>query len=365
MDTIAFAFPLRQLHWWLGLAVAVLALIVVGLRALERRHRARLGRFVAADLAPRLLAGYDARARRPLFWSTLLGCAALLAAFAQPRWGGAWQEVARPSRDIMVCLDTSESMRAENPLPNRLERAQKKIVALLDSSPGDRFGLVVFSGAAELLCPLTLDHGYFRAVLNAVTTDTISLEGTDIAAALSEAAKALREEAEESGRFDKDLRAIVLISDGEQVSGDAIREAEKAADYARVYVIGVGDPNGTEVTFASVQDRYSRGGKAGVTHVSKLDEDTLIRMASSGGGGYVRSTPDNSDVEQIYGHLEQLARHTVSSSLRFRLVNRYQWPLGLAIACFTAEGLWLVILPRLRKWRTRNGGAQQGERQHA
>ncbi|HIJ65248.1 MAG TPA: VWA domain-containing protein [Candidatus Hydrogenedentes bacterium] len=363
MNTIEFAFPLRQLHWWLAVAIVVLGAIILGLRALEKRHAKRLERFVAGHLASRLLHGYDASVRRPLFWFTVAGCAALVLTFAQPKWGRTWQEVARPSRDIIICLDTSESMRAENPLPNRLERAKQKIFSLLDRAPADRFGLVVFAGAAELQCPLTLDHGYFKAVLNAVTTDTISIEGTDIAAALHEAARTVREEAEETGVFNKDLRAALLISDGEQVSGDAIKEAEKTADYARVYVIGVGDPHGTEVAATLMSSRRGRAAEKSYVHVSKLDEDTLIRVARAGDGGYVRSTPDNSDIMQIHEHLEKLARHTVSSDVRLRLVNRYQWPLAFVILCFLAEGFWLAALPWFRDWRTRVRA--DGGRQHA
>jgi len=358
---IGFIFPLRQLAWWLGLALAALALIIVGLRLLEKRRQGRLASFVEAKLAPRLLVGYDVAVRRPLFWLPVLGFAALAIAFAQPHWGQAWQKMRQQSHDIIICLDTSESMRAVNPPPNRLERAKQKILSILDRNPGDRFGLVAFSGGAALQCPLTHDQGYFKSVLSAIDTDTISMEGTDIALALKEAVKTFQEQAKESGgTADKNSQAILLISDGEQVSGDAVEEAGKAADFARIYVIGVGDPNGVEITLQDWMRRYVQVKGADKPHLSKLDEETLSKIAIAGSGGYIRSTPDNSDIEQIYNHLQDLTAYTASSDVRLRLVNRYQWPLAAAILCFLGEGLWIAMMPWIRAWRTRRVG--EGEK---
>ena len=98
--------------------------------------------------------------------------------------------------------------------------------------------------------------------------------------------------------------------------------------------------------------------------MSKLDEETLSRIAIEGRGGYTRSTPGNSDVDQIYGLIEQLSSRGVDSDIRFQLVNRYQWPLAVAIICFLAEGIWLVVLPHLRARRAADA-AKTGDPQHA
>jgi Ca-activated chloride channel family protein len=352
---IEFIFPLRQLHWWLGLAIAVLALLIVGLRALEKRRQARLAEFVDAGLAPRLLPGYDPTMRRPLFWLTVAGFASLALTFAQPHWGQTWQAIRQQSHDLILCLDTSESMRAANPLPTRLDRAKQKVLSILDRTPGDRFGLVAFAGAAALQCPLTHDQGYFKAVLNAVDTDTISMEGTDIGSAIREAVKAFQEESARTGVMDNNSRAIILISDGEQVTGDAVAEAEKASEYARVNVIGVGDPNGTEITLPDWMGNYVSGRDRSKSHLSKLDEETLSKIAIAGKGGYIRSTPDTSDIDQIYDYIQRLTTYSASSDVRLRLVNRYQWPLTLAILCFAGEGLWIALMPWVRGRRIRKG----------
>lgn len=352
---VAFIFPTRELVLWTGLALLSVGALFIVFRVLEGRRGKRLERFVDLKLAPRLLAGLDARLRRPLIWFAVAGFAFMAVAFMQPHWGRDWREVTRRSHDILILLDVSESMLAENPLPNRLDRAKRKIAAIVDKSPGDRFGLIAFSGAAELMVPLTLDHGYFRSVLAAVDTDSIGLEGTDIAAAFDVATAAFRDQVEETGENPKDSRAILLVSDGEAVSGNAGASAKVAAGYARIFVIGVGDPRGTEIVYSDKFGRRARVMDGDKPHISKLDEAALSRFAVQGGrGGYIRSTSNNADVEEIHALIQALFARDISGDIREQLLNRFQWPLALAILCFAAEGCWLVILPWIRRWRERH-----------
>ena len=366
MSQVQFAFPMAHAPFWAAAGVAVLVLAYWVLRALERRHANRLHAFVEAELAPRLLEGYDARLRRPLSWFTLAGLAFLLLAFAQPRWGEAWVEKVRASRDVLVVLDTSESMNAENPLPSRLERARQKVEALMRHSPGDRFGLIVFSGDAVLQCPLTSDHAYFMSVLQAVDTDTMTIEGTNIAAALEEALAVFEQDARESGQRDPLSRAVLLISDGEEVQGEAVAAAKPLAQEAVLYVLGIGTPEGISVHFPEWMLQYARVPHDKRAHLSKLDEKTLSQIAlASDLGVYVRSTPDNSDIEHVLQEMEGLRAQAVSSELRMHLVNRYRWPLAAGLFCFAAEGFWIALMPVLRRWRLRKAanGEAAGEEQ--
>lgn len=343
-------FSQEQWQLWLPLSGVALAVFAFVLRAYERRRAVRLGRVVEAQLAPRLLAGYDEGVRRPLFWLAVFGFAALLLAVAQPRIGQAWVEVEKRSRDILIVLDTSESMNAADPAPSRLARARQKIESLVERAPADRFGLVAFAGAAALQCPLTLDHNYFRAVLDAVNTDTLSIKGSDLAAGLLQAVDVFEEEAK-GGEGGGGSRAILLISDGEQVSGDAARAAQRAAEVADIFVLAIGSGEGATV----VRPDWLR--LAGATgpdrvHHSKLNPDTLQAVARDP-RAYVPLTPDNSDVERLYEQLDELGSRAVASEVRERMTNRYQWPLALALLCFAAEGAWIVLMPRVRVWRMR------------
>lgn len=354
---IAFQFPMSQLPLWL--AVAVLALLGIGtlLLRLERYRESRIHRFVEAKLAPRLLVGYDARVRKPLFWLAVLGCAFLAITLMQPRWGKTWVSVDRASRDVLILLDTSESMNAQNPAPSRLVRARQKVEQLMARCPGDRFGLIAFSGDASLQCPLTMDHGYFRSVLNAVDTDTMTEEGTDIAAALDAAGQLFAQEGESSLEQRRFSRAIIVLSDGEQVTGDAVEASERTSQHATVHVMGIGDPNGAEVTYPEWMKKYASVPNMDKPHLSKLDEDTLSKLAVEGDGLYVRSTAGDQDVIALFTELEALHARATTSDLRFNMVNRYRWPLAVAFGCFALEGLWLVMLPHVRQWRMRR--AQQ------
>jgi len=361
MNDIAFAFRSGQLPLWALVGVALLAGIVWLLRRLDRVREARLHRFVESGLAPRLLEGYDARLRRPLFWFTLLGAAMLLLTFAQPHWGQSFIPISKSGRDILFLLDLSESMNAANPAPSRLVKARQKIESLIERMPADRVGLVAFSGNAALQCPLTLDHGFFRSILDAVDTDTLTEEGTDIEAAFDEAQRVFEEDVKEYGAENREGRAIVLISDGEQVSGDAVTAARRAGSDAAIYVMGIGDPNGAVIAYPELNRAQGVAGRDMSPHLSKLDEETLAKIATESGGIYVRATPDDSDVARLTREMENLAARAVSGEVRFSMVNRYRWPLTLAFACFALEGLWLVLLPHVRQWRMTRAASQNGE----
>ncbi len=348
-------FSESQWHLWLPLGAAVLVCLAWLLRRLERQRRARLERTVDARLLPRLLPGYDARVRRPLYWLTMAGFAALALALAQPRWGQAWVEVEKHSRDILILLDTSESMNAADLRPSRLARARQKIQSLMEKCPADRFGLVAFSGGAALQCPLTLDQGYFRSVLDAVDTDTLSAEGTDIAAALREAAAVFREDAAGAEDAGKGSRAILLISDGEQVTGDAAKAVEEAAAYAEIFVLAVGTPDGAVVPPPVIRGREMAAPELTQPHQSRLDEEALRNVARDH-NAFVTLTASNEDIDRLYQELERLSGRAYASAIRNRLINRYQWPLSAAILCFAAEGLWLGAMPYIRGWRMRRYG---------
>lgn len=348
-----FSVPPDQSMLWALLGVLLLAAVWTALSALERYRHRRLQGFAEAALLSRLILGYAPALRRPLNGLVLVGIAALLVALAGPRWGEKAGSDGRGSREILVLLDTSESMNAVNPPPSRLDRARQKITTLLATYPADRFGLVAFSGGAALQCPLTQDHAYFKTVLQSVTTDTLTAEGTDIESAFIEAEKLFEGTRGQGLGASANDRIILLISDGEAVQGDAIAAAGRLTPYGRVVVMGIGDPEGAEVSLPQWMLRSRFTPQNTDPHWSVLDEKHLSEIALAGRGVYVRSTLGDADLAVIGREMERLDGIGRSESLRQRTVNRYRWPLALALACIAGEGIWLVLLPHLARRRHR------------
>ncbi|MBX3179118.1 MAG: VWA domain-containing protein [Candidatus Hydrogenedentes bacterium] len=344
---IAFTHDTQTLVLFAAYSAIVLACLAWILARLESRRARRLHAFAEAPLLSRLVRGYHPALRLPLNALILAGAALLLAALAGPRWGAPAAGPSAASREILVLLDTSESMNAADIAPSRLARARDKIQMLLERYPADRFGLIAFSGAAALECPLTRDHAYFRAVLESVGTDTLTVEGTDIESALAEAEKVFEDGLGRGYGTVPGDRIVLLISDGEAVSGDAVPAAERLADYARVAVLGVGDPAGAEVSLPQWMQRTQPAHRHGSTHWSVLDEEGLSRIAIAGQGVYVRSTLGNDDINAIGRELARLGGPGGPDSAPHRQPNQYRWPLAAALICFAGEGGWLVLMPRL------------------
>jgi len=314
------------------LLTLVPALIVFFVSAFRARRRA-LERFASPPLLQRLTESVRPVARR---WKAALMILAVLStalALTQPRWGFEWHEVKRKGVDIFVLLDVSKSMLAEDVRPNRLAQAKFAVQDLLEKLRGDRIGLVAFAGTAFVQCPLTIDYEAFRLTLKDADPKIIPLGGTAIGAAIRTALKGF--EAGE-GRD----HAIVLITDGEQTEGDALAAADEAARAGvKIYAIGVGTAEGELIPVR--QDGTAMEflkDNEGVVVKSRLDEETLKQLALKTGGIYVRSAAGNFGIDTIYDKgIAQLQRKEYEARLQKRYFERFQWPLGLAVALLVVE----------------------------
>jgi Ca-activated chloride channel family protein len=326
--------------------IAMLAILAWLLSRLEKRRGVRLADFADHPLLDHLVAGHAPWLRKPLNLYIISGAACLMVALIGPRWGESEPDTRRGSREILVLLDTSESMNAVNPAPSRLARAQSKIGALLEACPGDRFGLIAFSGAAVLQCPFTRDHAYFKTILQSVTTDTLTEEGTNIESALVEAERLFEGGRGVNGASAGD-RLILLVSDGESPEAGAAAAARRLSSSGRIAVMGIGDADGAVVSLPQWMERSRLAPTGGHTHLSRLDEEALADIALAGGGVYVRSTLGGEDLAVIQREMAYLDGMVGSDDARSTHVNRYRWPLAAAIIFFVAEGLWLVGMPHM------------------
>jgi len=220
----------------------------------------------------------------------LLATAFLALALARPQWDYRQQDLESQGSDLMICLDVSLSMDATDTEPSRLERAKMEIMSLLDRMGNDRIGIIAFAGTATLECPLTDDLESVRLVLNSLNTASGVSSGTDVGAALRLADRSLHA----SGGNN----IILLISDGEDLEGEAINTASKLASTGTmIFTLGVGTPEGSIVKHPITGEEAT----------SMADFSTLEKIAAAGGGAFHKVSPTQGELEQILGGLRSEA----------------------------------------------------------
>jgi Ca-activated chloride channel family protein len=326
---------LYQPDW---LYLLLLLPLVVGIWWLaQRRLRQRLSRFLGA--APSRLV-VNARQPRPVLRLLLLlvALAAIVVALARPRWGFEWREVSRQGVDIMVAIDVSQSMRAQDLSPNRLSRAKREIVDLLQLLEGDRIGLLVFAGVAFVQCPLTVDYQAVEMFLDHLSTDLIPVPGTAIGAAIRQATTSLTEsDSDESAG-----KALILITDGEDHGSEPLAAAQAAKEAGiEIYTIGVGAREGAPVP--SKDGGFVRD-KSGQIVLSRLQDQDLKEIAEVTDGRYVRSVSGDFDLDQIYFNSikQNLTKGTLYEKRERLWYERFFWFSALAIFLLLIEMLWAL-----------------------
>lgn len=325
------ALPYLYLLW---LVPALLALYVY---AFMRKRRA-LALFIDLALAPQLLSSVS-HLRQWLKALCLVGAVGCLAlALTQPQWGKHWQDVPRRGRDLIILLDVSRSMLAEDVVPNRLERAKidiKDLVQVLHREGGHRLGLVVFAGRASLQCPLTLDYAFFMQKLNEVDPETVGRGGTLIGDAIRLALHGF-------GTLDQSYKDIILITDGEDHDSFPLEAATAAAaQHVSIYAVGIGDPEaGARIPAANAQGERTYVRYQGQEVRSRMHENLLLEMAQRTGGAYVPAGTRAIELDRIYAtYIAPKARRHLEVAARERFVHRFQWFVLAALLFLSTEML--------------------------
>jgi Ca-activated chloride channel family protein len=325
METAALTFARPALLHFLWL----LPLVVLLFWWAETRRRALIGRIVAPKLRA-LLAGNTSPLRRWFRMACVLGALGLLVVtMAGPRLGYDTLEVPHRGRDVIIAMDVSRSMLATDVAPNRLDRAKLLTEDLIDELSSDRVGLIAFAGSAFLQAPLTLDHGAVLAALDEMDTSVIPKGGSNLAAAIRMAEEAF-------GKAEGFSRALIIISDGEELDADGVTAAKQAAAAGiRIFTVGVGSSEGSEIQLESgdlVRD------PTGKVVRSRLDEGRLRQIAEATGGFY---TPlDEGAARRLAADgVDKLAETEFNANSSRRPIERYQWPLAAAIALLALQTL--------------------------
>jgi Ca-activated chloride channel family protein len=333
----AMRFARPAILWLLVLVPVAVVCIVFAWRSRQRARRAWSG-----GLFDRLASGADRGRERLRLTLFLLGYALLVVALARPQWGGETVLMKRQGIDVMIAVDASNSMLAEDMRPNRLAAAKRAIADLIDRMGGDRLGLIAFAGDAYTVCPLTLDHGTVLLLLESLSPSTVSLPGTNLEEAIRRArASFVRQE--------RKHKALIIVTDGESTTGDPVREAEQAAEEGiLIYTIGMGSPDGQPIPERDENGTvlgYKRD-RGGQVVNSRLDESTLRRVAEVAHGRYFRATSQALELGSVHDELQSLEKKELEGQLGTNYEERYQWPLALAA---TLLGLELVVPNRRRK----------------
>jgi len=319
---------LPNMLWWLA-ALPVL----MGLTSLLIRRRGKLlTKMADRSLWPALMAGRSLKRIRIKNLLRILALALAILALARPQWGFHWEKVTRRGLTIIVALDTSKSMLAQDIPPSRIEQAKLGIEDLVKQLKGDRIGLVAFAGGAFLQCPATIDYAAFMMMLNDVYCGIIPLGGTDIHQALKTSMKS----------FDNDSQAdkvIILISDGEHLDNPGTEDPLKLipqikAQGIRVFAIGVGTKEGTII---DTPDGLVKDSKGDVIKTA-LNENLLEKIALGTGGFYVRSIPGDFGIERIYREgIAPLQREDQESRMARIYHERFPWFIGASLLLLLIE----------------------------
>ena len=320
---------------WLLLLVP---LILIGYALLRRARRKRMQRFGDEALVRALMPSWSASKG---WWRTVLFClgfACFSVGLARPLLGAKLVERETKGAEIMICLDVSNSMLAQDYSPDRLSRAKLAISRIVDRLQGDRIGLIIFAGSSFVQLPITTDYVSAKMFLGSINPQSVPIQGTAIGDAIRTAARSSSLQSEKS-------RAIIVITDGENHEDDAVDAARQVAETGiRIYTIGVGSVQGQPIPM----DGDLLKDKDGNIVVSRLDEETLKRIASVGNGAYVRAGGEEFGLNPILDEIRKLEDERFNSLVFEEYDEQYMYFFAAALFFFVLEALIGERRPRRR-----------------
>ena len=316
----------RAFYLWLLLLIPV---ILLGYALLRRGRRRRVRRFGEEALVDALMPSWSGAKG---WWRTVLFClgfACFAVGLARPMLGAKLVERETQGAEIMICLDVSNSMLAQDYTPDRLSRAKLAISRIVDRLDGDRIGLIIFAGSSFVQLPITTDYVSAKMFLNSIDTESVPVQGTAIGDAILTAAKSFSTQSEKS-------RAIIVITDGENHEDDPVDAArEVAATGIRVYTIGVGSLRGQPIP----KDGDLMKDKDGNIVVTRLDEETLKKIASVGNGAYVHAGGEEFGLNPILDEIRKLEDERFNNVVFEEYDEQYMYFFAAALLFFVLEML--------------------------
>jgi len=292
-------------------------------------------KFVQAELMDSIVASVSKRKQKIKAVFVIAALLFIIFSLVQPKWGYHWEDVERRGIDLVVAVDTSRSMLADDIKPNRLQAAKREISDLINVIDGDRVGLVAFAGTAFLQCPLTLDYGAFNLFLDDINTNLIPVGGTSFGEAIKKSMSAF------SSKLKKH-KAIVLITDGEDHQGNAMEMAKAAKEQGIVvYTVGVGKKEGAYIRLKDGKGNETLlKDREGQVVKTRLDEVLLNKIALETGGAYTPAYGTQWGLANIYTNIIGNMEEKQLGGRKIKLYeNRFQIPLFIALILIMLESL--------------------------
>jgi Ca-activated chloride channel family protein len=329
------------LNFLFGIPVLILAMLLY-----SRWKANALTLFGESKLVNELMHSFSKRRTQIKNMLTILIFIALIIGIANPQVGTKMEEVKREGVDLMIAIDLSNSMMAEDIKPNRLERAKLAISQLINKLQGDRIGLIVFAGEAYVQLPITTDYSAAKLFLSTVNTNIVPTQGTEIAKAIDLSMQSFDMENAQN-------KAIIIITDGESHDEKAIESAEQANKLGIfVHTLGMGLSKGGPIP---IYNKYGnrtgyRKDRDGNTIVSKLNENLLQQIANAGKGTYVRANNSKAGLSTLFAEINKMEKKEIGTMVFTEYKDRFQLFIGLALLLLIID---LMLLGRKNKWSNR------------
>ena len=268
----------------------------------------------------------------------------IIIGLAGPQFGSKLTEVKRKGIELIIALDVSNSMMSQDIQPSRLERAKQAISRLVDKLSDDRLGLIVFAGDAYVQLPVTNDYISAKMFLSSINPGIVPKQGTAIGSAINLAASSFSPQSETS-------KVIVVISDGENHEDDAVEAAKRATEQGIfVYAIGIGSPQGSPIPVSQDNPNSFMKDKEGNVVVSKLDEETLSKVAVAGNGRYIRATNSQLGLLPLFDEINKMQKTEMKEKIYSDYNDQFQYLFAFALFLLIVE---FIILERKNKWLTK------------
>jgi len=333
-------YRLENIDYLYGLVlIPVLILVYVLNRAWRKKA---LKKFGELDILSYMMP--DVSAVKPLqkFILFLIAILFLIVGLVNPQIGSKLEEVKREGSDIVICLDVSNSMKAEDFSPNRLEKAKQAIEKLINKLNNDRLGIIVFAGEAYVQLPITTDYAAAKLFLENIDCDVVPTQGTVISSAIELAEKSF-------GTEEGKNKAIIIISDGESHDDNAISAARSTAEKGTViHTIGIGSPAGAPIpTYKNNIQTGFKKDKEGNTVVTKLNEVALEEVAAAGNGVYIRASQGEIGLLALQERINKMEKKTFDTKMYTDYEDRFQIFIGIALVLLIIE---TTLTTRTSKW---------------